>query len=257
MSLSPDELERYQRQMMIDGWGEAGQEKLQRSTVFVAGAGGLGSPAAIYLCVAGVGELRICDSDAPELSNLNRQILHDASRVGINKASSAEQTLRALNPAVRVTPLTERIEPDNVDRLVGDAAIIVDCLDNFRARYLLNDVAVRRNMPLVHGAVSGLDGRMAVLHPPHTACLRCVVPEPPPEQAFPVLGATPGVIGTLQALEVLKYLTGVGESLLGELLVWDGARMRFVRVRFGADPRCPACGGGSPSRRANGGGGGD
>jgi molybdopterin/thiamine biosynthesis adenylyltransferase len=244
MHLSPDELERYQRQMMIDGWGEGGQEKLWHSTVFIAGAGGLGSAAAIYLCVAGVGELRICDADAPELSNLNRQILHDASRLGTNKASSAEQTLRALNPAVRVTALSERIEPNSVDRLVGDAAIMVDCLDNFRTRYLLNDMAVRRNIPLVHGAVSGLDGRMAVLNPPRTPCLRCVVPEPPPQQTFPVLGATPGVIGTLQAMETLKLLTGVGEPLLGELLVWDGARTRFVRIRFHADPHCPACGDG-------------
>jgi len=151
-----------------------------------------------------------------------------------------------------VTPLGERIAPDNVEDLVGDAAIMVDCLDNFHTRYVLNDVAVRRNIPLVHGAVSGLDGRMTLLHPPRTPCLRCVVPEPPPQQVFPVLGAIPGVIGTLQALETLKFLTGVGESLLGELLVWDGARMRFVRIRFDADPHCPACGDGGAGGRARG-----
>ena len=236
MALSPDELERYQRQMMIDGWGEVGQKKLKGATVFVAGAGGLGSPVAIYLAVAGVGHLRVCDSDVSELSNLNRQILHDASRLGRNKASSAGETLRTMNPTVCVTPLSARIEPTNVDELVGDAAIMVDCLDNFGARYLLNDVAVRRGIPLVHGAVSGLDGRLAFFNPPRTPCLRCVVPEPPPRQVFPVLGATPGVIGSLQALETLKFLTGVGELLLGELLAWDGARVRFVRIRFDRDP---------------------
>jgi adenylyltransferase/sulfurtransferase len=227
--------------MMMAGWGERTQLKLKASTVFVAGAGGLGSPVCIYLAVAGVGHLRVCDHDTPEMSNLNRQILHDSSRVGTNKAVSAKVSLRALNPDVEVAALTESINVQNVDTLVGDADVIVDCMDNFETRYLLNESALRKRIPLVHGAVWGLDGRLAFIRAPETPCLRCMVPEAPPSEVFPVLGTTPGVIGTLQALETVKYLTGIGQPLSGELLAWEGARMRFVKLRFERDPSCPAC----------------
>jgi adenylyltransferase/sulfurtransferase len=227
--------------MMMAGWGEGTQLKLKGSTVFVAGAGGLGSPVCLYLAVAGVGRLRVCDHDAPEMSNLNRQILHDPSRIGMNKAVSAKATLATLNPDVEVTALTDAISGENVDAFVGGADIIVDCMDNFETRYLLNESALRKRIPLVHGAVWGLDGRLAFIRAPQTPCLRCIVPQAPPKEVFPVLGATPGVIGTLQAIETVKYLTGIGQPLSGELLAWEGARMRFLKLKFERDPTCPTC----------------
>ncbi|MEW6750325.1 MAG: HesA/MoeB/ThiF family protein [Candidatus Latescibacterota bacterium] len=243
MGLSPREQGRYARQMTMAGWGVPQQERLRAATVFVAGAGGLGSPLATYLAVAGVGRLRICDCDTVELSNLNRQILHDEGRLGLNKALSARRTLERLNPDVCVEAQGERITEANVDELVGDAAAIVDCMDNFATRFVLNGAAIRRQIPLVHGSVWGMEGRLAFVHPPRTACLRCLFPEAPPAETFPVLGATAGVIGALQAMETLKWLTGVGHNLTGRLLVWDGSEMEFRTFRFGRDPRCPACGG--------------
>jgi adenylyltransferase/sulfurtransferase len=242
MSLSENELKRYHRQMLLDGWGEATQQKLKASTVFVAGAGGLGSPVAIYLAVAGVGHIRICDFDAPEMANLNRQILHDHTRIGVNKALSAKQTLALINPDVRVTAITDRIEAHNVDALVGDAQVIVDCMDNFPTRYVLNESAARKRIPLVHGSIWGLEGRLSFIHTPETPCLRCVFAEAPPKGVFPVVGATPGVIGTMQAMETIKYLTGIGQNLKGRLLAWDGTQMTFKILRIAKDPACPVCG---------------
>ena len=242
LKLNQDELERYGRQMLLEGWGETGQLALKSSTVFIAGAGGLGSPVAIYLAVAGVGHIRICDVDALEPTNLNRQILHDHTRVGVNKATSARQTLELTNPNVKVTPITDRIEAHNVDTLVADADIILDCLDNFPTRYVLNECAIRKGIPLVHGSIWGMEGRLSFFQPPETPCLQCLIPEAPPKGVFPVVGATPGVIGTLQALETLKYLTGSGVNRKGELLVWDGTRTEFLTFRITRDPDCAACG---------------
>jgi len=242
MQLSPDEASRYARQMLLDGWGEAGQQKLKDATVFIAGAGGLGSPAAIYLAVAGVGHLRICDMDTLEPTNLNRQILHDHTRVGWNKAVSARQTLSLVNPHIDVAEFTETITAETVDRLVGEADIIVDCLDNFATRYLLNETAMRKRIPLVFGSVWGLEGRLSFFQPPETPCLRCLFSEGPPKGTFPVVGVTPGVIGTLEALEALKFLTGAGPNLKGKLLVWDGAAATFRTFPIARDPRCPVCG---------------
>jgi adenylyltransferase/sulfurtransferase len=242
MPLNDTEQQRYKRQMMMQGWGEAAQQKLKSSSVFVAGAGGLGSPMSIYLAVAGVGELRICDFDAPEMSNLNRQILHDPTRIGMNKALSAKMTLERLNPDITVTALPERIDENTVDRLVGNAACIVDCMDNIPTRYVLNDYAIRKGIPLIHGAIWGMQGEVTFIHVPRTACLRCYLEEAPPKEVFPVLGATPGVIGTLQAMEVIKYLTSIGKNLAGEILLWDGALMEFQRVKLQKNPACPSCG---------------
>ncbi len=242
MHFSEEELKRYHRQMLIEGWGEKTQSKLKDSTVFVAGAGGLGSPVSIYLAVAGIGHIRICDFDSPDWSNLNRQILHDHTRIGINKAISAKMTIERLNPAVKVTAFTDKIVAENVDELVGDSDIILDCMDNFPTRYLLNECAIRKKIPMVYGSIWGMDGRLSFIQTPGTPCLRCLFPEAPPSEVFPVLGTTPGVIGSLQALEAIKYLSGVGTSLKGRLLVWDGGRVEFKTFKAWKDPACPACG---------------
>ena len=242
MGLNEDELKRYNRQMMMEGWGKETQEKIKGSTVFIAGAGGLGSPVSIYLAVAGVGTIRICDFDSPDQSNLNRQILHNHSRIGINKAVSAKQTLEELNPHINIRAFTDKIVAENVDELVGNSDLILDCMDNFPTRYLLNESAMRKNIPLVHGSIWGLDGRLTFIHSPETPCLRCYFPESPPKEVFPVLGATPGVIGTLQAMEALKYLSGIGKLLKGRLLVWSGNDMSFKTFKGYRDPECPACG---------------
>src|SRR5271169_563304 len=239
--LSADEIKRYARQMMMDGWGEDTQKKLKGSTIFIAGAGGLGSPVSIYLAVAGVGNIRICDFDSPDLTNLNRQILHNHGRIGMNKAFSAKQTLEELNPHINVTAFTEKILPESVDDLIGDAEIIVDCMDNFPTRFLLNESAIRKRIPLVFGSIWGMEGQLSFLSPPETPCLKCMFPEAPPAEVFPVVGATPGIIGSLQALEAIKYLTGIGKNLKGRILVWDGKNMEFNRYKSYRDPECPAC----------------
>jgi len=241
MKLRQDEIDRYNRQMLLDGWGEDGERRLKGSTVFIAGAGGLGSAAAVYLAVAGVGRLRICDMDTLEPSNLNRQILHDHTRIGVNKSVSARQTLSLVNPHVEVAVLTDAINEENVARLVGGADIIVDCLDNFATRYILNEATVGLGVPLVHGSVLGLEGRLSFFRPPETPCLRCLFPEGPPKAVFPVVGVTPGVIGALEALEALKFLTGIGSNLKGRLLVWDGSAMTFKTFPISKDPNCPVC----------------
>jgi len=243
MNLSETEQKRYTRQMMMDGWGEQKQNKIKQSMVFIAGAGGLGSPVSIYLAVAGVGNIRICDFDAPDWSNLNRQILHDHTRIGTNKAVSAKMTLERLNSEITVTALTDKIVEDNVDRLVGEADIILDCMDNFPTRFILNECAIRKKIPLVYGSIWGIDGRLSFIQSPETPCLRCIFQEAPPKEVFPVLGATPAVIGSLQALEALKYLSGIGTNIKGQLLVWEGATVDFKKFKIRKDPHCPACGG--------------
>lgn len=195
---------RYSRQMLIDGWGEEGQRKLNNSTIFIAGAGGLGSPVSIYLAVAGVGKIIICDFDSVEITNLNRQILHSHTRIGINKALSAKITLTAINPDVEVIAITEKITDENASKLIGNAVIIMDCMDNLETRYILNKVAIKNRIPLVFGAIYGMQGMLSFIQPPETPCLKCLFPEAPPRETFPVLGVTPGVIGALQALEANK-----------------------------------------------------
>ncbi|MDP3786810.1 MAG: HesA/MoeB/ThiF family protein [Candidatus Omnitrophota bacterium] len=235
------ELKRYHRQILLDGWGAEGQEKLKKACVFIAGAGGLGSPVAIYLAAAGIGKLRVCDYDTLEISNLNRQILHTHTRIGKYKALSAKTTLKRINPHVEVTAFYKKIDEKSVAELVGDSALIVDCMDNFQTRYILNEFAIERRLPLVHGSVWGLEGRVATIHFPETACLSCIFPQAPPLGTFPVAGVTPGVIGCLQATEVIKYLLGIGEKLYNNLLVFDGKNMSFQKLKVRPDPECSVC----------------
>lgn len=237
-----DEKARYHRQVMIEGWGYAAQERLSKSTVFVAGAGGLGSCVSLYLAAAGIGVLRICDNDVVETSNLNRQILHDDSKVAMPKVLSAQITLRKINPHVQVIPLLEMISEDNVDELVGDSDIIVDCMDNYPARYALASSAHNKNIPFVFGSVWGMEGQLTFIQPPITPCFKCIFPEGPPEDVFPIVGATPGVIGSLQVIETIKYLTGIGSNIKDKLLVWDGGVMDFKTFNLYRDKTCPICG---------------
>lgn len=240
--LTAEEKQRYTRQMIIPNWGEETQRRLKASKVFIAGAGGLGSPVSFNLAVAGIGLLRICDFDSPELSNLNRQFLHDDSRIGMNKAESAQRTLARLNPHVRIEALTEKIDEASVDRLVSDSDLILDCMDNYPTRFLLNAAAVRKGIPLIHGSIWGFEGRVTFIHFPETACLACLFKGSPPREVFPVLGATPGITGTIQAMEAIKYLAGVGSLLKGRMLCCDFLEMRFFEVKVRKDPRCGVCG---------------
>ncbi|MRS02683.1 HesA/MoeB/ThiF family protein [bacterium] len=241
-SLSDYDLQRYSRQMMLAGWGEAGQQKIKNSSVFIAGAGGLGSPVALFLAAAGLGEIRICDDDSVDLSNLNRQILHSDSRIGQLKARSAEQTLLEINPGITINAFAERLDETNTERIIGQPDIVVDCLDNYPTRYLLNEYCVTQRIPLVHAAIWGLIGQITFIQTPETPCLKCLIPEAPPKEVFPVLGATPGVIGSLQAMETLKYLTGIGECLKGRLLIFDGDNMSFETIKVKRRPGCSVCG---------------
>ena len=241
--LTPDELTRYDRQIIIYGFGEEGQEKLKKAKVFVAGAGGLGSPVSIYLAAAGIGHLRIADHDAVEMSNLNRQILHWQENIGVKKVDSASDKLGRVNPNIKVEGLTETISEANADELVGDADIIVDAMDNLPTRYLLNKTAIQKNIPFVHGAVNGFEGRAMTVIPGKSACLNCIYHGVElPREKFPVIGVTPAVIGSIQATEVIKYLTGLGNLLSGRLLNYDGLSMTFSEFEVNLDPDCVHCG---------------
>ncbi len=239
--MNPD-FKRYERQMMLPGWGVEAQEKLRRAKVLIVGAGGLGCPAALNLSLAGVGQIRICDPDKVELTNLNRQFLHAEQTIGKHKASSAQEALAFVNPDVVVQPVVQRMTEDNVNDIVQDADIILDCLDNFSDRHTLNLCAIGKGIPMVHGAIWGLEGRVTFLHPPATPCLRCLFPKAALEQQFPVLGAVSCTIGSIQALEAIKYLTDLGTSLGRRMLILDGSTMQCQELEVAKDPECPACG---------------
>jgi adenylyltransferase/sulfurtransferase len=241
--LMPDELERYSRQIIIPGLGKKGQLKLKRAHVFVAGLGGLGSPSSIYLVAAGVGHLITIDEQRVDMTNLNRQVLHWELDVGRSKAESAAEKLSAMNPNVKVDSKLKRITPENVDKLIKGADVVVDGVDNYPIRYLLNEACVRNRVPFVHGAVEEFVGQLMTILPGKGPCLKCTVPkEPPKKPLFPVLGATPGVIGCLQAMEAIKIITGVGEPLVGRMLIFNGRDMTFDEIKVKRDPRCTVCG---------------
>jgi len=240
--LTADEKQRYDRQIILGGFGEEGQKKLKKTRAFIAGTGGLGSPIAIYLTAAGVGEMRIVDNDKVELSNLNRQILHWQKDIGRAKVDSASEKLVQLSSGLRIESINETITENNVLELVGDCDVIVDAMDNFSTRYSLNRAALDKRIPFFHGAVRGFEGRAMTIIPGKTPCLKCLYLEAPPPSKFPVVGVTPGVIGCIQAAEVIKYIVGVGELLAGRLLIYDGLNMKFTELRIGRNPDCTHCG---------------
>ena len=240
--LTETEKERYDRQIMIPEIGEEGQERLKHAKVLIAGAGGLGSPIAVYLAAAGVGMIRVVDHDVVDISNLNRQILHWDGDVGRGKVDSAFDKLSGLNPGVRVEAVRETIDENTVSRLVEDLDLIVDAMDNLPTRYLLNRVAVERRIPFFHGAVRGFEGRATTIIPGQTACLMCMYRGPVPEEKFPVIGTAPAVVGAIQATEVIKYITGAGNLLMNRILLYDGLDLTFHEFKIKKNPQCLHCG---------------
>jgi molybdopterin-synthase adenylyltransferase len=228
--------------MMIPGIGEAGQEKLKKARVVIAGAGGLGSPIALYLAAAGVGTLRIIDNDKVELSNLNRQILHGDKDVGKAKTASAYDKLTKLNKNIIIETVHITIDESNVAQLTEGFDVIVDAMDDMSTRFLLNKAAVIHKVPFIHGAVSGMEGRAMTVIPGKSACIKCVYHASPPKTKFPVLGTTPAVIGAIEATEVIKYITGIGTLLTDRLLIYDGLNMKFTELKVVRNINCEHCG---------------
>jgi sulfur-carrier protein adenylyltransferase/sulfurtransferase len=240
---------RYSRHLLIPEVGEEGQQKLLDSRVLLIGAGGLGSPAGLYLAAAGIGPIGIVDDDAVDETNLQRQIVHSTERLGDSKADSAKRTIEALNPDVTVEVFKERLTSENADRILGEGwDVIVDGADNFPTRYLLNDASVWHRIPVVHGSIFRFEGQTTVFKPHEGPCYRCLFPQPPPPELAPscaeggVLGVLPGVIGSLQTNEALKLALGIGEPLVGRLLMFDALAGTFTEISLRRDPDCPVCG---------------
>jgi adenylyltransferase/sulfurtransferase len=240
--LTAEEKQRYDRQMMIAGIGEAGQEKLKNARVIIAGTGGLGSPISFYLAAAGVGTLRIIDNDRVELSNLNRQILHWDKDIGKEKAKSAQEKLSQFNKHVKIETINATINENSIAGLVDGFDVIVDAMDNMPTRFLLNKAAIEHKIPFIHGAVSGLEGRAMTVIPGKSACIRCIYHGMPPKVKFPVLGTSPAIIGSIQATEVIKYITGIGTLLTNRLLIYDGLNMKFTELNVVRNINCEHCG---------------
>jgi molybdopterin-synthase adenylyltransferase len=252
MELSEEQFRRYARHLILDEVGEEGQEKLLQSRVLVVGAGGLGSPMLLYLAAAGVGTIGIVDDDRVDITNLQRQIVHATERVGDLKVDSAKESLARINDGVRIETHPMRLGPDNAVDLIGRYDLVADGSDNFATRYLLTDLCARLKKPLVAAALSPFEGQLSTFRPylgDGHPCYRCLFREPPPPDMVPrceeagILGAVAGVLGTLQAVEVLKELLGLGDSLDGTLLIYDALRVRFHRIRIAKDADCPTCGG--------------
>jgi molybdopterin/thiamine biosynthesis adenylyltransferase/rhodanese-related sulfurtransferase len=245
--LSPDQRNRYQRHLLLPEVDVAGQQKLLESKVLLIGAGGLGSPAALYLAAAGVGTVGVIDMDVVDDSNLQRQILHNRDRIGERKVDSAKKTLTALNPDVSVVTYDVRLGADNVLDIFAGYDVILDGTDNFPTRYLVNDAALKLDIPVAHGSIFRFEGQASVYLPHQGPCYRCQVPEPPPAELAPscaeagVLGVLPGIIGSIQAMETIKLLLGIGEPLVGRLLAYDALEESFRTFKVNRDPECAAC----------------
>lgn len=256
--LSKAQQQRYSRHLLIPEVGSAGQAKLLESKVLLIGAGGLGSPASLYLAAAGVGTIGIVDFDVVDVSNLQRQVVHTTDRVGEKKTESARRTLTALNPDVTVVAHDEMLVGDNVERIIAGYDVILDGTDTFETRYLLNDAAVAAGIPVVHASVFRFEGQLTTFIPYEGPCYRCLYPTPPPPELAPgcsvagVLGVVPGIMGLLQANEVLKVLLGIGTTLAGRLLLFDALETEFTELRLRRDPACPTCSDAARDARARG-----
>jgi molybdopterin/thiamine biosynthesis adenylyltransferase/rhodanese-related sulfurtransferase len=256
--LTDEQKVRYSRHLLIPEVGSAGQAKLLESKVLLIGAGGLGSPSSLYLAAAGVGTIGIIDYDVVDLSNLQRQVVHTSDRVGEKKVESARRTLNALNPDVNVVGHEEMLVADNVDRIIAGYDVIVDGTDTFETRYILNDAAVAAGIPVVHASVFRFEGQLTTFIPFEGPCYRCLYPTPPPPELAPgcsvagVLGVVPGIMGLLQANEVLKLLLGIGETLAGRLLLFDALETEFTELKLRRDPACPVCSDAARAARAAG-----
>ena len=246
-TLTPEQRERYSRHTLIPEIGADGQQKLLDAKVLLLGAGGLGSPTALYLAAAGVGTLGIVDDDVVDLSNLQRQVIHTTDRVGVPKVDSAEETIKALNPDVNVVKYPVRIDATNIVEIISGYDVIVDGVDNFPTRYLLNDATVRLKIPVVSASILGFDGQLSVFKPYDGPCYRCLFREPPPAELAPscgangVLGVLPGTMGLLQATEVIKLILDIGEPAIGRLLLYDALGATLTEVKVHRDPECPIC----------------
>jgi molybdopterin/thiamine biosynthesis adenylyltransferase/rhodanese-related sulfurtransferase len=251
-TLDADQRERYHRHILLPEVGEAGQQKLLESRVLLLGAGGLGSPAALYLAAAGVGTLGILDMDVVDASNLQRQILHNIDRIGERKVDSAKKTITELNPDVDVVTYDVRLGADNVLDIIDGFDVIVDGTDNFPTRYLVNDASLLKRIPVVHGSIFRFEGQVTVFRPYEGPCYRCLLPEPPPPELAPscaeagVLGVLPGIVGSIQALETIKLLLDLGDPLVGRLLAYDALEESFRGFKVRRDPECPTCGPNAP-----------
>ena len=258
VNLTQEQKQRYSRHLLIPEVGSAGQARLLGSKALLIGAGGLGSPAALYLAAAGVGTLGIVDFDVVDLSNLQRQILHTNDRIGERKVESARKTLEALNPDVKVIPHEEMLVAGNVDRIIAGYDVIIDGTDTFETRYLLNDAAVAKSIPVVHASVFRFEGQLTTFIPFEGPCYRCLYPTPPPPELAPgcsvagVLGVVPGIMGMLQANEALKVLLGIGDTLAGRLLLFDALDTTFTELKLRRDPACPVCSTEAVAARAEG-----
>jgi len=247
-ALTPEQRNRYQRHLLLPEVGETGQLKLLDSKVLLLGAGGLGSPAALYLAAAGVGTLGIIDMDVVDASNLQRQILHNTDRIGERKVDSAKKTLTLINPDVDVVTYDVRLGADNILDIIEGYDVIVDGTDNFPTRYLVNDACLLKRIPVIHGSIFRFEGQATVFNPYEGPCYRCLLPEPPPAELAPscseagVLGVLPGIVGSLQAVEAIKVLLGIGDTLQGRLLAYDALEQSFRTFKVRRDPMCPACG---------------
>jgi adenylyltransferase/sulfurtransferase len=239
--LTPEEIERYDRQLIMENIGEDGQEKLKQADVFLAGAGGLGSPISMFLAAAGIGKIRIVDDGFVETSNLNRQILYGNGDLGQAKVVCAQKALERLNPHIQVEAIPKTIQAENGYELVGSCDIIVDALDNYTTRYLLNQVAFQKSIPLVHGAVEEFYGQATTIIPGRTNCLKCLIPSGPAQQTWPIIGVTCGLIASIQATEVIKYIVGVGDLLENRFLIVDGLHTKVEEMELERTPGCEIC----------------
>lgn len=248
MALTEEQRERYSRHIMLAQVGEAGQQKLLSSKVLIVGAGGLGSPAAVYLAAAGIGTIGIVDADKVELTNLHRQIIHHTTDLGLEKVKSAQTKMQAINPDVTVKAYHELVKAGNIRKIIREYDFVIDATDNFAAKFLINDACFFEKKPFSHAGVLRFDGQLITVLPGETTCYRCIFNAPPPAGVMPsssqsgLLGVLPGVIGTLQATEAIKYLLKIGDLLTDTLLTYNVLTMEFRRVRFNRNPSCPLCG---------------